>query len=232
MNRVLAAARLHLLNPLVMLGVPWLVVAVSFAINLALWGLTPAGADPDGGFTAAIGSLYITVLVVYVQAVTQLFPFGMGLSLSRRTFFLGTALVAGVQSLLYGVVIAVFVAIENATGEWGMGLDFWGPGAMDVGNFFAQVVVSAGPMLACTFIGVAIGVAVKRWGQTGIWGLIVATIAVLGGLAVLITWLEAWGDIGSWLGDRSTTALAAGLPAVLALIAAGLSFAGLRRAVP
>ena len=64
---------------------------LSFAINLAIWHLTPAGAQ-DGGFTGGVLALYITAMIVYVQAVTQLLPFAMGLSLSRRTFYLGTAL--------------------------------------------------------------------------------------------------------------------------------------------
>jgi hypothetical protein len=232
MNRVLAAARLHVLNPLVMLGVPWAVVLSSFGINLAVWALTPAGEEPGGGFTGGILSLYITVLVVFAQAATQLLPFGMGLSLSRRTFYLGTALVAVVQSLLYGVALAVLGAIEEATGGWGMRLRFWAPGGMDADGFLSQVLVSGGPMLAFTFVGVALGVAYKRWGQTGIWGLLIAAIVVLGGLGILITWLGAWGDIGSWLGDQPLFVLAVALPAALAGVAAALSFAGLRRAVP
>jgi len=37
MNRVLAAARLQLVHPLVILGVPWMVGTLSFAINWAVW---------------------------------------------------------------------------------------------------------------------------------------------------------------------------------------------------
>jgi hypothetical protein len=43
MNRVLQAAHLHLIHPLSILGIPWLVVGISFAINVAIWHLTPAG---------------------------------------------------------------------------------------------------------------------------------------------------------------------------------------------
>ena len=111
-------------------------MSISFAINVAIWALTPAG-EQDGGFTGGVLALYITVLVVYVQAVTQLLPFAMGVSLSRRTFFLGTALVAVVQSLVYGIALAVLVAIENATGGWGSGLNFWAPGPFEVDNFGA-----------------------------------------------------------------------------------------------
>ncbi len=231
MSRLLASARLHLVNPLVMLGIPWLVAGISFAINLALFALLDRGPDDDG-FTGGVASLYITVLVVFVQAVTQLLPFAMGMSLSRRTFYLGTALVALAQALHYGVVLATLIAIEGATSGWGVDLAFWGPGPLDVDGFAAQVLVSGGPMLAFTFVGIGIGVVMKRWGQLGLWGLIVGTVVALGALAILVTWLEAWGDLGTWFGDRSLITVAAALPAALALVLAGLSWGGLRRTVP
>ena len=39
MNRVLTAARLQLVHPAVILGMPWAVVASSFVINWAVWKL-------------------------------------------------------------------------------------------------------------------------------------------------------------------------------------------------
>jgi hypothetical protein len=231
MNRVLQAARLHLIHPLVILGIPWLVVAMSFAINLAIWSLTPVS-EEEGGFTGGVTALYITVLVVYVQAVTQLLPFAMGVSLSRRTFFLGTALVAVVQSLFYGAAISVLVAIENATGGWGTGMNFWAPGPFEVDNPVLQVFTSGAPMLAFAFIGVGMGIVHKRWGQAGTWGLIIASMVVLGGLAILVTWLEAWGSVGAWFADQSLVTLTVGLPAAVALVAALISFPGIRRVVP
>jgi hypothetical protein len=231
MDRVLKAARLHLIHPLVILGIPWVVVAISFAINVAIWSLTPAG-EQDGGFTGGVLALYITVLVVYVQAVTQLLPFAMGISVSRRTFYLGTALMVVVQSLFYGMALSVLVAIENATGGWGSGLDYWAPGPFEVDNPFLQVLTSGAPMLAFAFVGVGIGIVQKRWGQAGTWGLIVGSMLVFGGLAILISWLDAWGAVGSWFGDQSLVTLTVGLPAVIALIAALVSFPGIRRVVP
>ncbi len=232
MTRVLQAARLHLINPLAVLGVPWLVVAISFAINLAIWHLTPAGEQAGGGITGGVLALYVTVLVVYVQAVTQLLPFAMGVSLSRRTFYLGTALVAVVQSLFYGLAIAVLVAIENATGGWGGGLNYWAPGPFEVDDFALQVLTSGAPMLAFAFIGVGMGVVHKRYGQAGTWGLIVGSMVLFGGLAILLTWLEAWGDLATWFGDQSIATLTIGLPAALALVVALASFPGIRRVVP
>lgn len=231
MNRVLSAARLHLINPVTMLGIPWLVVAISFAINVAIWSLTPAG-EQDGGFTGGVLALYITVLVVYVQAVTQLLPFAMGVSISRRTFYLGAALIVVVQSLFYGIALSVLVAIENATGGWGSGLDYWAPGPFEVANPFLQVLTSGAPMLAFAFIGVGVGIVHKRWGQAGTWGLIIASMITFGGLAILVSWLDAWGSVGAWFADQSLVTLTVGLPAAIALVVAVVSFPGIRRVVP
>ena len=232
MNRVVAAARLHLMNPLQIIGIPWGIALLSFAINLPIWALTPASDQPGGGVTGGVISLYITVLVVYIQSVTQLMPFAMGMSLSRRTFYLGTVLIAVVTALGYGLALSALTAVEDATGGWGVRLNFWSPGPFDVDNAALQVVVSGAPMLAAAFVGVAIGVVVKRWGPTGLWTLVVGAIALFGSLAILISWRRAWGDVGTWLVDQSMVTLAVTIPVVLALATAALSFAGIRRVVP
>jgi hypothetical protein len=232
MNRVLAAARLHLVHPLGALGAPWLVVGISFTVNWLIWHFADLQHQPGADFTGGVLSLYITVAIVFVQAVTQVLPFAMGLSLSRRTFYLGTALMGVAQALGYGIALAVLTAIEGATDGWGVGLRFWAPAGLDVDNFALQVVVSGAPMLAFIACGAGIGVVNKRWGNAGTWGLIVGALAVFGGLAVLITALGTWVQVGTWFADRSVVTLAVTLPAALAIVLAALSWAGLRRTVP
>ncbi|MQA35989.1 hypothetical protein [Modestobacter roseus] len=233
MNRTLATARMHLVHPLVILGIPWLVVGISFAINLAVWALGDLESVSGGeGFTGGLASLYITVLVVFAQGVTQMFPFAMGVSISRRTFYLGTALVAAGQALGYGVLLTVLQSIESATAGWGIGLPFWAPGPIEVGNPALQVVVYALPMLACAFLGMAIGVVLKRWGASGMWMLAIGTLVLLGIFAIVVTGLGTWPAVGSWLVDRTVYEYTLVLPALAAVALAGLSWTGLRRAVP
>ncbi len=233
MNRVLATARMHLVHPVVILGVPWMVALTSFAINLPIWGLGDLGEPPgEQTLTGGLASLYVTVLIVFVQAVTQMFPFAMGVSLSRRTFYAGTALVAVGQAVGYGVVLTVLSSVEKATEGWGVGLHFWAPGALDVGNPLLQVAVYGLPMLACAFLGMALGTVSKRWGTTGLYTLGIATLLLFGGLAVLITGLGAWSDLGGWLLAQSVYAYTLALPALAAVVLAGLSWGALRRCVP
>ncbi|MCZ2803481.1 hypothetical protein O2W18_00005 [Modestobacter sp. VKM Ac-2983] len=232
MNRVLGAARLQLVNPLVSIGIAWAIVALAFAVNVAIWAVADVDTRADDSNTGGLAALYITVLVTFIQAVTMMFPFAMGLSLSRRVFYLGTALVAVIEALGYGLVLSALTAIENATNGWGVGLDFWAPGAVDVGNPALQVVVFAVPLLACAFLGIGLGVLYKRWGTAGIYVLTAASIIGAGGLVLLLTWRQAWDELGAWLGDRSVESWTIGLPAVAAAALAALAYLGLRRAVP
>jgi hypothetical protein len=233
MNRVLAAARMQLVHPALSVGIPVAIVASSFAINLAIWGLGDVAAQaPGDGSTGGLASLYITVAVVFVQAVTQMFPFAMGLSLSRRHFYLGTALSAAIQSAGYGLALTVLAAIEDATGGWGVRLHFWAPASVDVGNPALQFVVYTVPMLACAFVGIGIGVVFKRWGAPGLYALGLLTLLLGGAVAVYATWQKTWGDIWSWFGDLSTATAAIALPAAIAVAVGALAYLGLRRTVP
>lgn len=113
-----------------------------------------------------------------------------------------------------------------------MGLRFWAPVGMRADSFFLQILVSAVPMLAFTFAGIGIGVVFKRWGPNGLWAHSILGVLLFGGLAVLITGLQAWDEVGSWLVDQSLVTLAIGLPLALAVVAAALSYVGIRRVVP
>ncbi|MCZ2831049.1 hypothetical protein O2W14_19575 [Modestobacter sp. VKM Ac-2986] len=232
MNRVLSAARLHLAHPLVVLGVPWMIASIAFATNLAIWGLADLDAQAGEDNTGGLASLYITMIVVFVQTVTQVFPFAMGLSLSRRTYYAGTALAALAQSLLFGIALTALTAIENATGGWGVGLDFWAPGPIDVGNPALQLLVFTVPLVAACFLGIGIGVVFKRWGANGIYALSAVGLLAVGLTVVLVTWREAWADVWTWLSDRSVESMTLGLPALLTLALAVATYIGLRRTVP
>jgi hypothetical protein len=231
MNRILNAARLHVVHPMAILAVPWLVVLSSFAINEAIWGFGHLGSQPGGG-TGGVLALYITVAIVFVQSVTQLFPFALGMGLSRRTFYAGTAVMVVAQAIGYAVVLVALTAIENTSGGWWVGLHFFAPLQLNEKSALTQFVVYGSVMLGMAFLGVAIGVISKRWGPTGLYALGVGVLLAFGGAAVVVTALGDWAPLGHWFADRQILTLALGYAAVVGLISAGLSYLGLRRAVP
>lgn len=230
MNRIVSAARLNLVAPWLLL-LPWAIMASSLAINIFIWGIADL-ADETGGqaSTGGLASLYITLGVIYVQSVSSLLPFAMGLSLTRRTFYLGTSLFAALQSLAYGVLLYVFSLIESGSGGWGVGLRFF-RGFWSVDNAVLQVLIFAVPMLVLALLGMAIGVVYKRFGSVGLYLLAIGSIVIGGGgVTGLILWLRD--SFFAFFTEQSAFALLAAWPLLAGAVLALLGYVGIRRVVP
>lgn len=231
MNRILATARVQLAAWPSTLGIPWLVLGTSFVINLTVVGLLDA--PPEGNSsTGGLLALYVFMFIAYLLTMTHYFPMILGMSVTRRTFYLATCLMALAQSLVYATVVLLLNLAESATGGWGVSLSFFNLGFLHQDNGLLQLLVYAVPMLMLAFLGMFVGVTFKRWGAIGMYTLAIAATIVFGGLAVLLTWLHWWGDIGAWFADQSSLSLLAGWPALLALVLAAANLLVLRRATP
>lgn len=232
-TRVLTAARLNVVGAPMRLGIPWAVVLAAFLINLLIFGLlrTSTG-DASPGVTGAIAALYFSAAAAYLQTMTQTFPFALSLGVTRRNFYLGASLVVLAESLLHGVLLTVLLAIERATGGWGLDLRFFGVGFLVQGNPVAQVAAYAVPMAALCFLGLLVGTLFRRWGQIGLYVTGVASILVLGGLVVLVTWQQWWGSVGGFFTTTPTLALTAAYPLLLAAVFAAGGYLLVRRATP
>jgi hypothetical protein len=102
LDRAVKVARIQTVNLPIQLGMPWLILGLAFVVNLAIFALVP---DPPAGepkVTGAILSIYVFMLIAHLQSMTQVFPFALGLSVTRRDFFAGTSLLIVAQSLLQG----------------------------------------------------------------------------------------------------------------------------------
>ena len=229
--RPVQVARIQTLNVPVQMLMPWAILALTFVINLVIFALVP---EPSDGvkITGAIMSIYIFTLVAHLVTMTQIFPFALGLSVTRRDFFVGNAGYIVVQSLVQGVVLTLLLALERATDGWGQQLNFFGVPFMVTGNWFTQWLVYTVPFLLFSFVSVLAGTIFKRFGQTGMWVVSLALLLAGGIAGVLITWGNAWGAIGRFFADSSSLALFAGYPAILAVLAAALAYLVLRRATP
>jgi hypothetical protein len=229
-RRLLNVARLQAVSPM---GVawPWIILAISFFVNLALFASLHAK-DIDGGSTGGVSSIYIVMTIVYYNAVTRDFPFALSMGVTRRTFYLATVAFAVAQALAYGAVLGLFRIVEVATDGWGIELAFFGPSYTQVGNPLLQWLVYSGPFLLTGAIGLGLGVVVKRWGANGVMTLVAATIGVLGLAATMATLLEWWDAIGEWWTSSSAAALLAGWPAAAAGVVALAAYLTLRRATP
>ncbi len=241
-SRVLAVLRLHLVNRFSVFVVPWLIMGFIFLVNLAIWWIIFSSiSDPTSRANAQAGlqysgaSFYIFVylMVVAIQAIALTFPFALGYSVTRRDFWLGTALSFLVLAALYSAAMTVLALVEVATGGWGFGgrmftaLYFGGADAPWYERFFLFFAT----FLFFFFVGALIATIYQRWRVNGMLVFFGALVLVLVGSAALATLTNGWPAVGAWFVSTGATGVVA-WSLVLTAGAALVGFALLRRTTP
>ncbi|HZG89054.1 MAG TPA: hypothetical protein VEZ42_02470 [Pseudonocardia sp.] len=232
MEQVLDVIRIQTINWRFRVAVPLGLLAVVFGINYALFVALGDPAPPGGWTTGAVMSVYSAVFGTYLQTMTQLFPFALGLGVTRRAFYAGVALLVAVESVAYGVLLTALSRIEVAAGGWGIDMSFFALEFLRRDDPVTQVLVFAAPFAVLSMAATVMGLVFKRWGALGVWAVLIALIAVVGGAAVLITWRSAWPAVGTWFAGQPLLALTTGYPLVLAVLLGGLGWLAIRRATP
>lgn len=223
MNRVLAVARMHLTDRLMLFGFPPAILASAFVINLAIF----AGEPPHSRTTGAVSSIFIVVVISAMLMTARGLSFTMSMGASRRAFALGTALVGGLLAAAFGVLLLVCNRIESATRGWGLRGHFFTFSWVDR-NLAAGWLLATVLMAAMFLLGAWLSTIWLRWSQAGVVAGCVAAVVVFGGLAALVTWLGGWSSVGNWFGALSPLT-AAGWAALVCLALGGASYLTLRR---
>ncbi|WP_416903051.1 ABC transporter permease [Micromonospora echinospora] len=229
MTRVLDVARLHTVAWVSQIAWPWGIMASSLAINILLFASIDEAA-PGKTSTGGLSSIYVVAAIGAAVSISQMFPFALGMSVTRRTFYLATTLVTVVQAVVYGAVLYLLNLVEGATNGFGIQLHFFRVPYVDVANGLLQVAVYAAPFLFLNFLAIFVAVWFVRFGTNGVFTVIVAAILGLGLLAALVTWQGWWGDIWHWLSSQHQASLLVGWPVLVAALAALGGMAGIRRA--
>lgn len=231
-KRVADAVRIQLVGWVALLGMPLGILALVFVLNLAIFAVV-ADSDPTASQgTGGLIALYSVVAVSHLQTMTQVFPFALGISVTRRAFYTATAVVVLAQAVLFGLVLTLLSVLETATGGWGVQMQFFRFGFLEQGNPLAQWAVYSVPFVALSAIFVCIGVVFKRWGQSGVYTVSVVTAVLAAGAALLATWLRLWPAVGSFFVTTPSFALFAGYPLLIAVVLGAVGFALIRRATP
>lgn len=171
---------------------PWLILAISFAVNLAFYaaaGDNPAVVRQSGGILA----LFLTAVAANQQAWTQVLPFTLGLSGTRRGFVRGMVLFVGAQAVLTGLLLTALTGVEIATGGWGMDVRFFRTPVLDDLSPGGRAAVLAALMLAVCGFGAVLGAVLVRWGAAGLWWVVAVVGVLAGSVAVLAVASGEWG---------------------------------------
>jgi hypothetical protein len=227
MNTWTTVARYHLVQRFNFLILPVSVLAFVFAVDMVILKLTPVGHSTHR-YVGGLASLLVVLFILGLQSVARSLPFGLMLGASRRTFFLGTAMLAASLGVLWGLAIVVLQAIERGTSGWGMTMGFFRVPYILQGPWYETWLTSFVALTLLFVYGMWFGLVYRRWSLTGLTLFGAAQVALLVTGAVIATWAHAWHDLGHFFSVLSATGLT-GLLAVatVALLAGG--FVTMRR---
>jgi hypothetical protein len=221
MTTWIKVARFHLADRLSYTALPWGVLAINFAIYLAI----AASAGRGGSVqipSANVAAIYLFFFIAGVLSIGRSLPFAFALGVGRRSYYAGTALLAVSLAAVYGLALAVLQVIEQATGGWGVGLHFFRVAYILPGPWYLTWLTSF-VLLALMFIyGMWFGLVYRRWNLLGLLAFIAALVIVLVPGIVITSHAHAWPAIGHFF----TTLSAAGLTGLLAALTVALLAGG------
>jgi hypothetical protein len=220
MKTLVNVARYHLADRLTYLALPWVVMAFSFLVNLVISALLPS---PQGDYTGGLFTIYGYLIVCGALSMTRSLPFGLMLGISRRGYYLGTALLIAALGVVWGLGLTVLQAAERATGGWGVGLHFFRvPWIMD-GPWYVTWLTSFVLLVLFFWYGMWYGLVFRRWNVVGLVAFIAAQVLVALALIVAVSTTHNWAAVGHFF----TTLTAPALTGVLAALAVALGLGGL-----
>jgi hypothetical protein len=220
MSTYINVARYHLVQRFNYLILPWAVLTFVFGVDVVVLVVTPAG-DTAHRYVGGLASIFVIAFVLGAQSVARSLPFGLALGLSRRSYYLGTTLLAIALAAAVAVIASVGQAVERASGGWGIDMGFFRVPYILDGSWYLTWLTSF-VMITLLFVyGMWYGLVYRRWNLIGLASFVAGQIIVLLVGALATTWTHAWHDIGHFF----TTVSAAGLTGLLAALAVVL-FAG------
>jgi hypothetical protein len=240
-SRITRIVKLNMTNPWTTIVMPWLVLFAIFALSWAIWLIIYLNADPadrgeisDGTqYSGASWWIFVYMLVVAVQAMNLTFPLALGYGVTRRDFYLGSALTFVLLSAMWAVGLTILSVIEEATNGWGIGgtmftsLYFGGDGA----EWWQRTAIYFLLMLFFFFVGAAVAAMYVRWRMYGLISFFFVLGLLLVGAIALITSTQSWPAVGEFFVVNQ--ALGVAIWSLVPTAVAGIAgFFILRRATP
>lgn len=228
MNRVGTAARLQLVAWPAAFSWPWAILAISWSVNAAIYAVLRHQGQ-EAGFTGGLVSIYLVMFVAHLQAMSRGLPLALGLSLSRRSYYLGMASFAVAQAVGSGVVLWLLRLLEDATAGWGLDMRYFGVPFVRQADHGSQLLVYIVPFVLVAAWGMALGGLFRRWGANGLLAFSAGLLVVGGAAVALLTLRGGWPAIGRWFGDQSAVGLLAAWPALMAVLVGAAGYLVVRR---
>jgi hypothetical protein len=218
MSTWIKVARYQMVQRFNYVTLPWAALALLFA---AQWAVITILGMHDSRLTGLV-SIYAVFFIVGVGSVARSLPFALALGLSRRSYYLGTLLLALTLTAVDGMLLAGLQEIERATGGWGLDMFFFRVQYILDGSWYLTWLTSFVALTLAFVYGMWWGLVYLRWQRMGVRVFVLAQIIALLAVGLTADRFAAWPSIGQFFTDLT----APGLTGVLAAVAAALLVGG------
>ncbi|MDF2653097.1 MAG: hypothetical protein K0Q73_8902 [Paenibacillus sp.] len=198
MNRVASVMKMHGRDKWTWYIIPWVVLMSSFIINLVISFFVD-----EPVVTGGIASIFIYMFVAGIITPAQTFPFALGMSVSRKDYYLGTSAMIVLASVLSAVMLFLLGLAEGWTGAWGSELHYFDLPYLSDGPLINRFTVPLVILLFMHYLGILIAATHKRTGRNGMFiasGILLLVFTFLGFLANYLNWYPA---IFGWMVEQS-----------------------------
>jgi hypothetical protein len=218
---------IHRADKWIWLYIPSLILSSSFLVNLIVSLLINTD---EKFYSGSVTSIFIYVFVLGILVVTQSFPFAVGMSVTRRDYFFGTALMGLAASFILGTLMCIFAFLENMSNGWGNRFHFfYFPYLNDGTSFLEQLVMYVILAAFLFFLGFLIASYARRFGGKGMLLLTLAVLIINSVAVLLFHHFHVWADIFRWFSSQTAVGLSYWLLPFI-LISMAVSFLLLRKA--
>lgn len=208
------------------LYIPSIILSSSFLINFIVSMLIN---NEEKFYTGGVTSIFAYVLVLGILVVTQSFSFAIGMSVTRKDYFCGTALMGLAASFAIGILLCTFAYLENMTNGWGNRFHFFHFPYLNDGSFFEQLIMYIILFAYLFFFGLFVGSFARRFGGKGILLLSLAVLLVGSVVVFLFHHFHVWSDLFRWFASHTAADLSYWLLPIT-LVGMALSYLLLRKA--
>jgi hypothetical protein len=221
----MSVARVHLMDRQAWLVQPWLILALTFVINLVLAAEIPLSPARDH-YTGAVASIYVVLIICGAITVARQLPFQLALGVSRRSFYAGTVAVAMAVALVYGLSLALLQIIERASGGWWLRLDYFRVPYLLPGPWYLTWLTSFVGLALAIAWGMWFGIVYRRWNMAGLLTFIAAQTVAVAAIILVIGVSNGWSSVGHFFSSLTIEGLTGILAAVtIILLASGFTTA-------
>lgn len=175
---------------------PWIIVILSFLVNLVIGILLK---NNEGIYSGGVISIYIYMFVIGITALSQMFHFSLGLNVRRTDFFNGTVQYFVLFSAIAAVALTILSVIELRTVNWGVNVYFFDLPYVNDGSLLEQWLTNFILMLDFIAAGLIISSVFRRFGKNGLYTLFIVLFLLLSIGIYLTTYYQWWVDIFQWV---------------------------------